>query len=470
MYSAASSYPTLSFFQWATPAAPTPRLSAQFLSTDTTIYWTSAPKDHTGAIITGGFIMGVRRASDGYVTNLYVPAAAVAVDGLSATGVVRIRQEGLDYTTADDVNTAQTHSQDDKVFCVVSPVAQKLMDGALQGSIGTGGANWRIGLGTDVNITVYAQNADSNKPFFRYDAATNQWIYSNDGVSTTGFGTGAGVTGGDGITVTAGDIDIDVTDTVIFKQTSAGAGDSGKIPRLNSSGALDNSFIDQSNAARYAASTTGNDTYVATFSPAVVALVNGLELFVKVDTANTGAATLNPNSLGATSILRVDGSALADGDIPANGVAHLIYNSTTTAFRLQNPALSPKFSHGITTRTGDTASGSQTIAHGLGRAPRWIKISARKGTTNGTASNTSISDGIYNGSTTSCVWAFGQAAASIGEAGNSTSNIIYIPSNTTGTANQSATVAVDATNITLTWTKTGSPSSDNINIMWESLA
>lgn len=183
--------------------------------------------------------MGVRRATDGYVTALYVPPGAVAVDGLSATGVVRIHQEGLDYTTANTVQAAQTHAQDDAVFCLVSPVAQELMDSALTGAIASGGANWRIGRGVDENITVYAHNTDTNKPYWRYNAATNAWVYSNDGVSSTPFGTGAGVTGGDGISVTAGDIDIDVTDTVIFKQTSAGAGDSGKIPRLNSSGELD---------------------------------------------------------------------------------------------------------------------------------------------------------------------------------------------------------------------------------------
>lgn len=241
-YTAATKLPTLKEFQWSRPSAPNPRLDSPISATDTTITVTSPSYDYDGStLITGGFVMGIKK-SNGYVEHVYVPSGASS-DGMTFTGCVRgVRLAGLDYTTGDTA-LAVGHDQDSVVFCNVAAVKWLLMLNTMQGSIATGANNLRIGDLTDSNVTIYAQNADANKPFVRYDAASNQWVYSNDGTSSTGFGTGAGVTGGDGITVTAGDIDIDLSDTVIFKSTSAGAGDSGKVARLNGSGVLDQTFL-----------------------------------------------------------------------------------------------------------------------------------------------------------------------------------------------------------------------------------
>ena len=174
---------------------------------------------------------------DGTLTN------AMSADGLTATGVIRgIRLSGLDATTSG-TNLAVDHDQDDPVFNQISAINFTMMENALKGAIDSGGANWKLGRNRDEDITVTATNGDTNEPFWRYDSTTSQWLFSNDGISTTPFGTGAGVTGGDGITVTAGDIDIDLTDTVIFVQTSSGAPDSGKVARLDTSGKFDGGFI-----------------------------------------------------------------------------------------------------------------------------------------------------------------------------------------------------------------------------------
>lgn len=209
----------------------------------------------------------------------------------------------------------------------------------------------------------------------------------------------------------------------------------------------------QKNAIRYTASTTGNDTYVATFSPAITALIDGMELFVKVDTVNTGAATLNPNAVGATSILRNDGSALADGDIPANGIMHLIYNSTSTAFRLQNAANSPKYFHTTTTRDMTAASGAVTIAHGFGRAPRFVDVEAM----NVPAANSAaaVSLGSFDGSTNKSAYVMSVVIGGTQGSGTDTTNGIHLE--LTAGGSQVAIISADATNITLTYTKSGSP-------------
>lgn len=68
----------------------------------------------------------------------------------------------------------------------------------------------------------------------------------------------------------------------------------------------------------YCRSTTGNDTYTCSLTPAIASYTRGACVVLDADTANTGAATLNVNGVGAASILKRDASALADGDVTAN--------------------------------------------------------------------------------------------------------------------------------------------------------
>ncbi|MEF2246233.1 hypothetical protein [Paenibacillus sp. IITD108] len=75
--------------------------------------------------------------------------------------------------------------------------------------------------------------------------------------------------------------------------------------------------------------TTGTSVaYVASFSPAYSALVAGTRITVKFHVANTGAATINVNGLGAKSILRASGAALTAGIIKMNAVMSLVYDGT----------------------------------------------------------------------------------------------------------------------------------------------
>lgn len=154
---------------------------------------------------------------DGTLTN------SVSTDGLTISNIVRgIDLAGLDLTTQNTAANAVAHNSDDTVTCQISAVDFTLMDQALKGNVASGGANWKIGREKDEDIKIYAWNGDADEPWWGYDSATSAFVYSNDGTSSTPFGTGAGVTGGDGITVTAGDIDIDLTDTTVFRDSRNG--------------------------------------------------------------------------------------------------------------------------------------------------------------------------------------------------------------------------------------------------------
>jgi hypothetical protein len=77
---------------------------------------------------------------------------------------------------------------------------------------------------------------------------------------------------------------------------------------------------------------TGTNTYAITDTK-VSAYTAGLRVTVKFTNANTGASTLNINSLGAKSIVKAGGTALSSGNLKANGVYTLVYDGTN--FQLQ---------------------------------------------------------------------------------------------------------------------------------------
>lgn len=95
----------------------------------------------------------------------------------------------------------------------------------------------------------------------------------------------------------------------------------------------------QKQAENYATSTTGNDTYVVTLSPVPASYAAGMVVRMKPDTANTGAATINVNNLGAKSILKNGAAALLDNDITANTIVTLVYDGTQFILQGTVPAL-----------------------------------------------------------------------------------------------------------------------------------
>lgn len=113
----------------------------------------------------------------------------------------------------------------------------------------------------------------------------------------------------------------------------------------------------QAGATRYCSSATGNDTYTCTMTPTLTAYTTGMVITLNAGTANTGAATLNIDSLGAKSILKRDGSALVDSDIPANKPILIAYDGTQ--FVLVGAAASGDYSAG----TGLSLVGSEFSAN-----------------------------------------------------------------------------------------------------------
>lgn len=212
-----------------------------------------------------------------------------------------------------------------------------------------------------------------------------------------------------------------------------------------------NKFVTQTglikSAENYGVTTGSANAYVLTLSPVVTSYGN-MSIRFTTNFANTASATINVNSLGAKTI-QLNGSALTTGQL-ANGATYTAtYDGTN--FQLTSPTAGAAFSKSFNAiSTSPTSASTQTIAHGLGIAPKEVRIYA-------TIVETSVqnyivnSHGVYNGSTTACVYSSGNiSTGSVIVSSSSTSQIIVLQISTTN--QQMAACTVDATNITLVWT------------------
>lgn len=84
-------------------------------------------------------------------------------------------------------------------------------------------------------------------------------------------------------------------------------------------------------AADYCAPSGGTDTYACNLSPAISSYTTGGRYKFKADVANTGAATLNLNAVGAITIKKAPGGVttdLADNDILVGQMVEVVYDGT----------------------------------------------------------------------------------------------------------------------------------------------
>lgn len=107
-------------------------------------------------------------------------------------------------------------------------------------------------------------------------------------------------------------------------------------------------LLNPSIVTNYLVDTGTANTYAV---PLGIAPPTGMQLRVKILTANTGASTLNTGSGGALSIALPDGSALLTGHLLAGQIANLVYNGTV--WQLLNPQALPAFQYFADTGTAN---------------------------------------------------------------------------------------------------------------------
>ncbi|WP_310549934.1 phage tail-collar fiber domain-containing protein [Paenibacillus glufosinatiresistens] len=85
----------------------------------------------------------------------------------------------------------------------------------------------------------------------------------------------------------------------------------------------------------YAADSGTANAKVVTLSPAPTAYVDGMAVSFKNSILSTAAVTINVNNLGAKSIVKSNGNALASSNLKAGSIYTVRYNATTGNFILQ---------------------------------------------------------------------------------------------------------------------------------------
>lgn len=242
------------------------------------------------------------------------------------------------------------------------------------------------------------------------------------------------------------------------------------------------------------ASVVSGSVYGVILNTPISVLSDGLGLVIKFPTTNTTSVLALSFPFGQSSITaRLKNTDLTNpivGAIQASMIGIVEFDSVSSVFQLQNTYVptygtdTTKFLRmdgifstvltgskiGNTTYNLATASGSQTIPHGLGKIPKFIKITS--GTVSGNAGGTNPWDtwcfGSYDGITNQCMSQVNITPIShLNYNSIDGSNIINLQ---TGSGlGQTATATVDATNIILTWTRIGSTPNGTAYIMWEAI-
>lgn len=118
----------------------------------------------------------------------------------------------------------------------------------------------------------------------------------------------------------------------------------------------------QDGSGIYVTTTGSANTYVANLSPSVTAYVAGQRFLVNINATNTGASTINFNTVGAKSIVKNGATALQGGELVSGRLYTIVYDGTN--FQVVNPTPLPEIISGAhsTARTNEVPLDSQTLS------------------------------------------------------------------------------------------------------------
>jgi hypothetical protein len=133
---------------------------------------------------------------------------------------------------------------------------------------------------------------------------------------------------------------------VIRNETATGANTALRV------GNMFNALINYKTNINFGVIATGTDTYAATIANPITTYTTGDHFIVKFTNANTGAATLNINLIGAKSIVKNGSTALSAGDIAANTYHVLVYDGTN--LQMLDLGANPVLAGSGLTKTGST--------------------------------------------------------------------------------------------------------------------
>ncbi len=297
-------------------------------------------------------------------------ATKLAVGGTSATLASATDDDGVAlpagryFFTIDGDNSNKEH-----ISCSLSSTALTSIKSVSRQGVETSGVVRVHRIGATVVITDFKHikaindlldgTTDFNASVpLKYDGTAT--INNDNMFATKAYVDGVAVSGAPNASTTVKGIVEEATLAEVMARTATG----GTAARLYVNPANLNSVLMHD----YAASAAGSDTYAITLSPVPAAYVTGDIYVFKADVANTGAATLNVNALGAKTIKRLNGDALIDGDILASATVIVTYNGTDMLL-LTSDAATRAGIQNSSYKYAASAAGSDTYAVTLSPAP-----------------------------------------------------------------------------------------------------
>lgn len=155
--------------------------------------------------------------------------------------------------------------------------------------------------------------------------------------------------------------------------------------------------VQQSGGAIYAGAAGGvANSYSVALSPAPSAYATGMTINFKADTANTAAANINVNSLGAKALKKEYDQDLDSSDIVANQMVTAIYDGTN--FQLKN-SMTPTVAKLLDANISSPSDGqllsydsaTSKWVNSSGGAGNWVKISSQTASSSASIDFTTIS-------------------------------------------------------------------------------
>lgn len=212
---------------------------------------------------------------------------------------------------------------------------------------------------------------------------------------------------------------------------------------------------------------TGTATALTgTLASSISSLASGTSFNVLIPLTIASGVTLNINALGAKTIKKIGTATLASGDLIAGQEASMVYDGTN--MQLTSPTASSFLgvvNSGQTTQDISSTT-TKTIAHGLNTIPRAVNIDAYVQSSGSTAMSIAKATLTSNATVTSTISIFAdQGTATAG--GVTATFVLY--GNVTSSQFTTGTVTMDATNISITWVKTSTPTG-TAQIIWSAIA
>jgi hypothetical protein len=116
----------------------------------------------------------------------------------------------------------------------------------------------------------------------------------------------------------------------------------------------------QDGSLTYAVDTGSANTYAISMTPNETAYAAGQVFFFKATNANSGASTLNVDSIGAIDIKKYHNVALVSGDIVQNQLIGVVYDATTSDFVMITPTPTAPITTTTAAQTNITSLGTLT--------------------------------------------------------------------------------------------------------------